>query len=261
MKMPVSLVALLLGVVLLVTAAGCDETTALPSLTSDLERYYPLELNRPAYYQVDSIVLTNTVGGVRYDTAQVEARETLVETFLGGDGQLVYRGERWERKNDSAPFTFQQTYTVSANARTVSRSEDNLTFTKLVLPLRVGNRWDGNAAFDETRSVPVGGEFLDVYNGWQYTYRAVGNSATLVTGLTVDSVVVVEQAAIDNLIDLRTASESYAPGLGLVERFVDARHTQCRVCCGGDTGACLDLSWEEKAEKGYIIRQTLIRRE
>ena len=261
MKNPVFPFPVVLCFLVLMAAGGCDEEVLQPNINTDLARYYPLELNRPAYYQVDSIVLTNAVGGVRYDTARVEARETLMETFVGGDGQTVYRGERWERRDDAAPFTFKQTYTVSATSRAVTRSEDNLTFTKLVLPLREGNSWDGNAAFDETRSVAVGGEFLDVYNGWEYSYGSVSGTVTLMTGLAVDSVVVVEQADIDNLIDLRAARESYAPGLGLVERYLDARHTQCVVCCNRETAPCLDLPWEEKAEKGYIIRQTLIRRD
>ncbi|MEL6142637.1 MAG: hypothetical protein AAFU67_13590 [Bacteroidota bacterium] len=64
---------------------------------------------------------------------------------------------------------------------------------------------------------------------------------------------------VDNLIDFRLAYERYARGLGLVERFVDARHTQCQVCCNGDTGSCLDLSWDNKAEKGFILHERLIR--
>lgn len=252
----------LCSLMLVLTTTGCDEEVMRPSpVTSELERYFPLELNRPSYYRVDSIVLTGTIGGIRYDTATVEARETLIESYVGPDGETIYRGERWERPDEASPYTFKQTFTLSTTARTASRSEDNLTFIKLVVPFREGSSWDGNSAFDASRAVPVGGEFLDVYNGWQYTYRTVGGSATLSTGLRVDSLVVVEQATIDNLIDLRTARESYAPGLGLVERFLDARHTQCRVCCDGDTGPCRDLPWDEKAEKGYIIRQTMIRRE
>ncbi len=253
---------LLLSLLLVLTGSSCEEEVlqVLPA-SSDLEWYFPLELNRSSYYRVDSIVLISTVTGIRYDTASVEARETLMERYVGVDGQTIYRGERWERRDEASPYTFKQTFTLSTTARTATRSEDNLTFTKLVLPLREGNTWNGNAAFDEGRSVPVGGEFLDVYKGWQYTYRTVGSSATLSTGLRVDSLVVVEQAAVDNLIDLRTARESYAPGLGLVDRFLDARHTQCKVCCGGDTAPCGDLPWDEKAEKGYIIRQTMIRRE
>ncbi|NJB84929.1 hypothetical protein GGR26_000674 [Lewinella marina] len=255
------LISLLFPSLLILLATGCEEEVLTPATESALETYYPLELNRPAYYRVDSIVLTPTVSGIRYDTARVEARETLVETFVGADGALVFRGERWERADESQNFTFKQTFTVTRTATAVVRSEDNLSFTKLVLPLRDGVRWDGHTAFDASRDVAVGPEFLDVYNGWAYRYTNTGEQLTLPTGLQLDSVVTVDQAAIDNLIDLRSAYERYAPGRGLVERFLDARHTQCRECCNGDTASCIDLPWDEKAEKGIIIHQLLLRRE
>lgn len=240
---------------------ACEEEVATPRDMTVFASYYPLELDRPSFYQVDSIVLVATVGGIRYDTATVEARETLVEEFTGGDGRTVYRGERWERRDAGDEWTFKQTYTVTPSAAAVRRTVDNLTFTKLVQPIEEGVEWDGHTAFDESRDVTVGGEFLDVYNGWRYTYAETDQQLTLSTGLSLDSVITVRQADVDILIDYRQAYERYAPGYGLVESFVDARHTQCNDCCNGDFGACRDLPWDEKAEKGYIIHQTLLRRE
>ena len=248
--------------VLLCLTESCKEEVFTPEARPLLEQYFPLELNRPAYYQVDSVVLRAVVGGIAYDSSRSEARETLVETFTAADGTTVYRGERWVRPDGTQPFRFEQTFTVSRDARAATRSEGNLTFIKLTTPLREGSSWDGNAAFDEKRSVRVGGEFLDVYNGWEYRYSDLDGLDTLIMGTEVDSVVTVTQAEIrDLLIDLRIAYERYAPGLGLVERFVDARHTQCVTCCNRNTETCSPLPWDEKAEKGYIIREELIRRE
>ena len=236
---------------------ACEEEPLQP-LPDNLETYYPLELNRPAYYRVDSVVLVREVGGVRYDSTSSEARETLVETFVGADGVTYFRGERWERPNEFVPYRFKQTFTVHRSGQAVVRSEDNLTFTKLVSPIREGTNWDGNKAFNVGRQVPVGGELLAVYEGWDYRYTNTDTSLTLRTGRVVDSVLVVQQAAVfENRIDYRRAYEWYAPGLGLVERFIDARHSQC---INTQTN-CDELSWDEKAEKGYIIRQTLLRRD
>ncbi|WP_420460689.1 hypothetical protein [Neolewinella sp.] len=250
------------SLLLLCLAGSCKEEVFTPEARPLLEQYFPLELNRPAYYQVDSVVLRAVVGGITYDSSRSEVRETLVETFTAADGTTVYRGERWVRRDDTQPFRFEQTFTVSRDARAATRSEGNLTFTKLTAPIREGSSWDGNAAFDERRSVRVGGEFLDVYQGWEYRYTDLDGLDTLKAGTELDSVVTVTQAEIlDLLIDLRVAYERYAPGLGLVERFVDARHTQCISCCNRNTEACSPLPWDEKAEKGYIIREELIRRD
>ena len=255
--------ATIILVLLCLMAGSCREEVFMPEARPLLEQYFPLELNRPAYYRVDSVVLRAVVGGIAYDSSTSEARETLVETFVAADGTTVYRGERWVRRDDSQPFRFEQTFTVSRDARAAVRSENNLTFTKLTAPLREGSSWDGNAAFDTRRPVRVGGEFLDVYEGWMYRYTELEGTDTLLAGTELDSVVTVTQSEFqeDLLIDTRVAYERYAPGLGLVERYIDARHTQCIVCCNRNTTDCGPLPWDEKAEKGYIIHDQLIRRE
>ncbi|SER41348.1 hypothetical protein [Neolewinella agarilytica] len=253
--------AILFLLIPLFFAASCEEEVEPPvDFSADLA-YFPLELNQPLYYAVDSLVVFNTVSGIVYDTASAEVRETLVEEFVAGDGTTVYRGERWQRSSPADPWVFLQTYTVSRSQTTAIREEDNLTFTKLVFPIDRGKSWDGNAAFDPTREFVVGGEFLNIYNGWQYRYDTTEAAVTLSTGVTLENTIVVEQAEVDNLIDRRIAFERYAPGIGLVERFIDARATQCRTCCSLDFMLCNDLSWDEKAEKGFLIRQTLLRTE
>lgn len=241
-------------------AGSCDTEPIEPVDTSEDQAFFPLELNQPLFYTLDSIVLFNTTQGIVYDTSTAEVRETLVERFVESDGTETFRGERWQRQDENSPWRFVQTYTVSRTATAAFRTEDNLRFTKMVFPIVENETWDGNVAFDERRQIVVGGEFLDVFNGWNYRYTAVGETIGLPTGRTVDNTVRVEQADVNILIDFREAYEIYAPGIGLVERFVDARATQCRVCCGGsnpNTTQCLELPWDEKAEKGFILRQVL----
>lgn len=250
----------LFALVFLLFAAGCKEETLAPNVDAT-RAYYPLELGKSWYYDVDSVELIPVIGGTFYDSSRLEARETLLDTFVAGDGTTWYRGERWERADDATPWRFKQTFALTANGQTALRQEDNLTFTKLVFPVRNGRNWDGHTAFDEFRELIVGGEFLDVYAGWEYRYATVDEPFTLESGVSFDKTLLVEQADVDNLLDFRSAYERYALGVGLVERYIDARHTQCRVCCNADTAPCLDLPWDEKAEKGFILHQVLTRYE
>ncbi len=241
-------------------AGSCDTEPIEPVDTTEDQAFFPLELNQPLFYTLDSIVLFNTTAGIVYDTTTAEVRETLVERFVETDGTETYRGERWQRADENSPWRFVQTYTVSRTATAAFREEDNLRFTKMIYPITENQSWDGNVAFDVRRQIVVGGEFLDVFNGWDYRYDTIGATLTLATGRTVENAVRVEQAAVDILIDFRDAYEVYASGIGLVERYLDARATQCRVCCGGNvpnTTQCLELPWDEKAEKGFILRQVL----
>ena len=256
-----TLVSCLVFLSLLLTSCG-EETTALPVDPAADRTFFPLELNRASYYAVDSITLYNEVAGIRYDTVRLEARETLRDTFTGADGLTWYRGEREERRLPVGSWQSRQTFAVAIDENSALRREDNLTFTKLVFPIRQGRSWPGNSDFDERVEVVVGGEFLDVYRGWEYRYAETEAAVTLETGFTAENTTLVVQASdTTGLIDRRVAFERYAPGIGLVERFIDARHTQCQRCCGGNTEECIDLPWDEKSEKGFLLHQRLLRRE
>lgn len=236
-----------------------EEIEPLRDFSADLA-YFPLELDQPKFFALDSIVVFSTVSGIVYDTARLEVRETLVERFEAADGTETFRGERWDRRLPDGEWRFQQTYTMSRSNLLATRTEDNLSFTKLVFPLTEGKRWDGHTAFDDSREFIVGGEFVSIYQGWDYRYVSTDNSiAGNSAALGIEGAVLVEQDVTDNLIAQSIAYEVYAPGIGLVERFIDARRTQCVVCCNRDTGPCLNLSWDEKAEKGFILKETFLR--
>lgn len=240
--------------------AACKEETAPPrDVEADLA-YFPLELDQPKFFLLDSIVLFNTVRGIEYDTARLEVRETLVERFEAADGTETFRGERWDRRLPDGAWRFSQTFTMSRNNLRATRTEDNLRFIKLVFPLTEGKRWDGHVAFDDSRTFVIGGEFLEIYEGWDYRYVATDNAiAAGSSAVNIEGAVLIEQDLTDNLIAQSIAYEVYAPGIGLVERFIDSRRTQCRVCCNVDTELCSNLPWDEKAEKGFILKETFLR--
>ncbi|TXF87827.1 hypothetical protein FUA23_17360 [Neolewinella aurantiaca] len=240
--------------------SACEEETATPTDFSADFAYFPIELNEPKYFALDSIVLFNTVGGIVYDTARLEVRETLVERYEAADGTETFRGERWDRRLPDGEWRFRQTFSMSRSNLRATRNEDNLSFTKMVFPVSEGKRWDGHTAFDDSRSFVVGGEFVEIYQGWDYRYTSTDNSiAAGSAALDIEGAVVIEQDATDNLITQSIAYEIYAPNIGLVERFIDARRTQCRICCNVDTELCSNLPWNEKAEKGFILKETFLR--
>jgi len=209
---------------------------------------------------MDSIVIFNTVRGIVYDTARLRVRETLVERFVAPDGTETYRGERWDRRFPDGEWRFRQTFSMSRSNLRATRNEDNLSFTKMVFPPTEGKRWDGHTAFDDSREFVVGSEFVSIYQGWNYNYVSTDNGiAAGSAALAYEGAVLVEQDSTNNLITQSIAYEIYAPGIGLVERFIDARRTQCRACCNLDTEQCSNLPWDEKAEKGFILKETFIR--
>ncbi len=244
---------------LLLLLSGCKEESLPAGVEVKGAAYFPLRIGSTWYYAVDSVTLRAEINGIRYDTVHFEAREQLLDSFVNAAGETWYSGERWERSDSTAGWRFTATFALQKDQRTANKTINNLSFTKLSFPASEGKRWDGHTAFDPFRPSAVGGEFLDVYAGWEYAYQSIGEAYTLPNGLIYPDVLVVQQAAIDNLIDRRIAYEVYAKEVGLIASFVDARHTQCRICCGGETANCIDLSWEAKAEKGFLLQQSLLR--
>ncbi|MEM7573364.1 MAG: hypothetical protein AAF433_10710 [Bacteroidota bacterium] len=237
---------------------ACEEESIPPPEDQLGTDYYPLEIGNRWIYQVDSVILVAEIGRTRYDSIRVLARETLVDTFNDQSGRLWYRGLREERASTTDAWEPTLSFALRVDERGLYRSEDNLEFQLLAFPLLENQRWDGHAAFDEFRPIAVGGELLDVYAGWDYRLLSIDEPYQLPNGDSYAATLLVDQAEVDNLIDFRRSYRRYAKGIGPIETFVDARHTQCQVCCNGDTGICLDLAWDVKAEKGYIIHQVLL---
>lgn len=222
--------------------------------------YFPLEVGRMWEYEVDSIIYDPSATGTNVDSFRTYVREQITDTLLDGAGNVLYRAERYSRRSDTLPWRAEKVFTLSREGRRAFRTEDNLRFIKLVFPAGVGKSWDGNAFFDPGLEVLVAGESIQMFNFWDYRILEREAAAT-VGGLRFEDVLLVQNANNDgNIIERRYAVERYARGVGLIFREMDILRTDCQVCCNGDLGgACQSLPWEEKAEKGFSLRQRLVR--
>ena len=251
MNGPRQILYFLLGISLLF--AACEDETAEPITDLGYE-YFPLAVGQEAYYLMDSIVLRPQVGGILYDSVRLDVRETLVDTLHDQEGRRWYRGERYDRRVDSTAWRFRQTFLLRRDEARAYRREDNLEFVKLVFPVRADKRWDGHVAFDATREIEIAGQPVQVYLDWEYVYQSADEPGDI-EGRTYDSLTLVQGADYENLLNRRLSIEGYAADLGLVYREMEVFETQCQICCGGNTGLCLDLPWRAKAEAGFIIKQ------
>lgn len=220
--------------------------------------YFPLEVGRAWEYQVDSITFDPSVSGTGVDSIRILAREEVKDFFIDHAGDTVFRVERFERPDETQSWQIRKVIALSRNARQAVRTEDNLRFIKLVFPLREDTRWDGNVHIDPTRFVIVAGELLDMFKNWDYRIADIGKPFS--NGiLNFDDVVMVSLSDNENQIEYRSANEVYARNIGLAYMEQQILDTQCRVCCNGDFAQCASLSWPAKAEKGFIVRQRLMR--
>ena len=211
--------------------------------------YFPLEIGKFIVYEVDSTIFDPTADTMVFST-KTFVKEEIVDTLLDNLGNVLYRTERSQRKAEGQPWQIQKVLTQSIQANQAIRTEDNLRFIKLAFPLRQNNGWDGLVHIDPGLIVIVAGESIEAFKGWDYRIESVGEPDTV--GLfQLNEVATLREADSENLIELRVSREKYAKGIGLVYREQWILDTQCIDDCIGQT-------WEEKAEKGFILKQTII---
>ncbi len=212
--------------------------------------YFPLEVGKQWIYEIDSTIYDpDGLNGTVY-AVHGFLKEEITDTIHGIDGTVIYMLEQWFRPIDTLPWQFQKVVFLSLEKGQAIRTEDNLRFIKLVFPLSKGKSWDGNIHFSPFIKVTVAGETLEMFKGWSYRVLSLDDAETI-GDHTFEQVATIRNADEENLIELRRVIEKYARGVGLVAREMWILDTQC-------IEDCLGMEWEQKAEKGFILRQTLI---
>lgn len=243
--------------ILLITS--CNRQEIEPRDTAMGFEYFPLKRGSTWTYTIDSLIFDPAVGGTLVDTLSGWAQEVVVDTFHDAGGQVMYRIERYERKAATDPWQIRKVYAMGIDsvARQAIRVEDNLRFVPLIFPVQLGKAWDGNQYLAQDLKIPVAGEAMDLFNDWDYGIEAQEEIYTL-GAISFADVIAVRQAKSENLIELRNAIEMYAKNIGLIYREWRLLDTQCTVCCNGNFDQCEALPWEQKAERGFILRQQLV---
>ena len=219
--------------------------------------YFPLELGAFWEYQVDSIIFDPSLNGTSIDTFHSFLKEEVIDTFTDIDGSQKFKLERYWRRADTLPWLIQDVFTMSMDESGAYRTENNLKFIKMVFPLKVGKLWDGHIFFEDDLEVEVAGETVEIFKGWEYQVNSLSESFQH-KDLIFEEVASIQNADFVNLIELRSGLEYYAPNVGLIYRSLFILDTQCEVCCSSDFSICENLEWEEKAEKGFILFQSII---
>ncbi|MEM1220626.1 MAG: hypothetical protein AAGH79_17015 [Bacteroidota bacterium] len=225
---------------------SCDPTPD-PFQPYFQEDYYPLAIGRSWTYQMDSVVYTPTGDSVAYLRSN-QLREVVVDTFTDGTGTLQYRIEQFTRPDDTSIWESRQVLSAWLEDQRAFRNENNLTFIKAIFPPEEFQRWDGNSLIDPNTEIRVGGELVVMFKGWDYETQAVGATEN-VGSQSYEEVLTIVPSLNENLIELREVEEKYARGVGLVYRKLRILDSQ---------NIDPSLSWEERAEQGFILMQTLI---
>lgn len=234
--------------------ASCDPQDGDIDIDFGYE-YFPLEIGKFVEYRLDSIIYDTVATGVIRDTTTWFSREEVKDTFRDLSEELVYRIERFQRRSESDPWEIESVYAALVGTdQQAIRIEDNFRFIKMIFPLEQGDIWDGNLFIDDETIITIAGESVEVFKAWSYELDEL-NETAIIDNVAYDSVMTIYQANNQegpdpNLIELRYSVEKYAKGIGLIQREMRILDTQCITDCVG-------VPWEDKAQKGFILFQTI----
>ena len=207
--------------------------------------YFPLELGSEWIYVVDSVLINQ--GGTNNIVSSSFIKEELIEVISDSEDSRKYKLQRSYRKDSLSQWWIKSIWTTQGDDRRAIRSEGNLSFVKLVFPAIDGTKWDGHIFFDDEKEFPVAAENLTIYKDWEYKMKDVGTKtvgnilyAEVIDVLHIDQV---------SFISKRFSTETYAKGVGLIERKMEIFDTQ-----NGNES----LAWVDRAEKGFQLTQTLV---
>lgn len=199
--------------------------------------YFPLEMGKEWWYEVDSVIYDPN-GAALIDSSSWQWREVVTDTFTDSAGRLWYSLEQFRRPDSTFSWELAQVSALSHADNLALRQENGLTFVKLVFPIDSESQWDGNQYFDPFTTVIIAGETIEMFKDWSYQVISL-DAAELA----------ISEANSENLIERRFSEARYTRGIGLTYRHLEILDTQN-----------LDNSkpWEIRAEKGFILCQTLI---
>ena len=223
----------------------CKEEVAAPVLQYRYE-YFPLSIGQERLFIVDSILFDPLGNRVQIDSSKTFIRELVVDTFRSASNTLEYRIERYERRNNTAPWVLKKVLSESRPIDQAQRFEDNFRLLKMTFPIKQGQSWNPLIFVDPLSKVEVKGEPLELFKGWEAKVKSIDQSWN-----QYPNTLEIQFSDYENAIELRRGTERYAANLGLVYRELSVLNTQCLSACQGQ-------AWEKKAQSGFILKMRRI---
>ncbi len=161
-------------------------------------QYYPLVTGQFIDYEVEEVFYSLTEAP---QVTQYLLREEVLESFVDIQGDTAYRLRRSRRDNINQPWQTDSIWSTKITAAQALKTENNITFVKLVFPTEEGKTWNGNN--------------FNALSREEYRMANVGTSFAIDT-INFSNTLRVFQSNACSLVDLDRRDEVYAQGVGLI---------------------------------------------
>ncbi|MFT5860907.1 MAG: hypothetical protein ACI865_003023 [Flavobacteriaceae bacterium] len=191
----------------LVLLGGCKKTNNAPDFHYD---YFGLEEGRYIIYDVMDIVHDDQAA-IKHDTSLYQLKTVWMGEYIDDQGRVGREFWRYTRDSSTDPWVLADVWTGLIDGIHAELIEENQRKLKLVFSPTAQKLWDAN-----------------VYNPdqeYECYYRDIHGDTTI-NGTVFDTTCVVEIYSQSSLIDSVHLFETYAKGIGLINKFSKDIHFQ-----------------------------------
>ena len=222
------------------------ETESLDDSTFGYQ-YYPLAIGKVWEYRMDSI-LFDTIFRATKDTTISYYKEEIKDTVRSTSGELLFKIDIFHKNDSLAAWNLIGSSFILKDPYQLTKIENGLRFIKLIFPIAKNRSWNGNSQVNEKTVIKIRGEEFEAYRNWSYFYNKINQEATILNK-AYTKVLEVQEADDENLAEKRSSYAKYAEGIGHIYKEQWFLGTEL-----------LDdkIAWENRAQRGVIIRQYLI---
>lgn len=224
--------SLALGWVLL--AVSCDPVD-VAKVDQPGADYLPWKVGNYFIYQVDSVSTTLNVSTPFRFKLKIAVTDSFKIT-AGGTTYILSRARQWEGAETWTPMPTWQARNSDREGVVV---EGNTPFLKLVFPILENASWNGNA-FNTLAGNDACGDG-QAFTCDEYTVRKLPAGFSAGGQTYPESIEVIQEDAPDLLTIHDVRSETYARGIGLVDRSVEFKQYCSKNDCLGK--GFIDRGW------------------
>jgi hypothetical protein len=205
---------------------GCREDDVVVFSPAE---YFPLMVGFYQVYSIEHVVYSAFNPPL---ASTYEMRSEIVDAMANAEGGTTYIIHRFVRPTADDPWEYETTWSARTDGQYAIVHEENVPYVKMVFPIRVNSRWNGN------RFNTLGDD--------EYILEQAGVTYTAGPGLTFNNSILVNQSDESNLVNKDERLEVYSVNRGLV--FKESKVWSYN-CTGGN---CTD-----QIIGGYYWKQVL----
>ncbi len=165
--------------------------------TNGKDFFYPIQGQAVIYDVQETQYALTTLPTVK----NYQLKEVFASVSIDTDGKEALRIERYRRENDTQKWTIDSVFTAKKEIDKAFKTENNVTYVKLIFPVSEGLKWNGNA-----------------YNSLgndTYELKKL-NKSFQINGQIFPTTLTVYQQNDSTLVDLKRRIEVYAEGIGVI---------------------------------------------